>query len=182
MSMMMNDLRSSPVIAMLAESDIQQGRAFWRDTLGFQEVEYASQMQEALYQAGQGTYFAIYQHQGGSKCDHTQLAFEVPNFDSTVDYLRQQGVRFEEYNLPQLKTMNGVAMMPDGTKGAWFKDPGGNIVGIFTQSPFTQRITGRQTAGVGATTGMGGGTTGGGMGGTTGGGMGGTTGGYGAGI
>jgi hypothetical protein len=34
--MAMASLNQSPVMATLAEHDIEQGRRFWRDTLGFQ--------------------------------------------------------------------------------------------------------------------------------------------------
>ena len=36
---------------------------------------------------------------------------------------------FEEYDMPGLKTVNGIAEI-GGVKGAWFKDPDGNILAI----------------------------------------------------
>jgi catechol 2,3-dioxygenase-like lactoylglutathione lyase family enzyme len=48
-----------------------------------------------------------------------------------------RGVVFEEYDLPGLKTVNGIAQIAGnypskgrGEKGAWFKDSEGNLVGI----------------------------------------------------
>ena len=37
---------------------------------------------------------------------------------------------FEEYNLPGLKTVNGVVDMSTMGKGAWFKDSEGDALGI----------------------------------------------------
>jgi len=38
-------------------------------------------------------------------------------------------VTFEEYDMGELKTENGIARFGN-LAGAWFKDPDGNIVGI----------------------------------------------------
>jgi hypothetical protein len=39
-------------------------------------------------------------------------------------------VVFEEYDFPGLKTEDGVADL-GGEQAAWFKDPEGNILGLF---------------------------------------------------
>lgn len=36
---------------------------------------------------------------------------------------------FEEYDMPSLKTVDGIATMGE-MKGAWFKDSEGNTIGI----------------------------------------------------
>jgi hypothetical protein len=46
-----------------------------------------------------------------------------------VAELRSRGIVFEEYDLPGLKTINGIADM-DGERAAWFKDSEGNILSI----------------------------------------------------
>lgn len=122
------------VVTMFAEPDMTAARAFWGQTLGMREVYYDPDGQEAVYQAGSGTAFGLYQHAGGSKADHTQAVFQVDDVEATMGELRGKGVTFEDYDLPGLKTENGVATMSDGSKGAWFRDPGGNIVGVFTMS------------------------------------------------
>ena len=55
--------------------------------------------------------------------------FEVKDLASEMAALRKKGVKFEEYDLPDIKTVRGVATM-DGHKGAWFKDPGGNVLAL----------------------------------------------------
>ena len=41
--------------------------------------------------------------------------------------LRERGVVFEDYDIPGLKTVDGVAEM-DGERTAWFRDSEGNFI------------------------------------------------------
>jgi hypothetical protein len=43
--------------------------------------------------------------------------------------MRGRGVRFEEYDLPEVKTADGVASTGD-LREAWLRDPDGNILRI----------------------------------------------------
>jgi hypothetical protein len=47
----------------------------------------------------------------------------------TVSQLQANGVVFEEYDMPGMKTQDGVVVMGD-TRAAWLKDPDGNILEI----------------------------------------------------
>ena len=51
--------------------------------------------------------------------------------------LRARGVEFEEYDLPGLRTVDGIAEIcgnypskGTGERGAWFRDSEGNLLGI----------------------------------------------------
>jgi hypothetical protein len=52
--------------------------------------------------------------------------------------LRRRGVVFEEYDVPGLKTVNGIAEVEGnyqsegggGERGAWFRDSEGNLLSI----------------------------------------------------
>ncbi len=59
----------------------------------------------------------------------TYAGFVVDDVESTVRELRSQGVVFEEYDFPGLKTIDGVATEGD-LKSGWFKDSEGNILAI----------------------------------------------------
>jgi hypothetical protein len=63
------------------------------------------------------------------KSDDTAATFEVADLAKEMQELRKRGVEFEEYDLPGIKTVDGVATMGKH-KGAWIKDPGGNILGL----------------------------------------------------
>jgi hypothetical protein len=66
------------------------------------------------------------------------MAWEVDDIQATVSELRHLGVVFEEYDLPGLKTINGIAEVQGnylskggiGEKGAWFRDSEGNLLAI----------------------------------------------------
>jgi hypothetical protein len=66
------------------------------------------------------------------------MAFEVADLNETVAARQVRGVTFEEYDLPGLKTVNGIAEVEGnypskggvGELAAWFKDSEGNLLGI----------------------------------------------------
>ena len=69
------------------------------------------------------------------KPNHTPAAFTVLNFpvedvDQAVDELTKRGVRFEIYDLPNIKTDKKGIMRGNGPTIAWFKDPAGNILSV----------------------------------------------------
>jgi hypothetical protein len=53
----------------------------------------------------------------------------VPDVEAAVAELRGRGVQFEEYDLENLRTTDGIATV-DGVKYAWFKDPDLNVIAI----------------------------------------------------
>jgi hypothetical protein len=57
------------------------------------------------------------------------LSARIAELEPVVAALRERGVVFEDYDLPGLKTEQGIVAAGD-SKGAWFKDPDGNIVAI----------------------------------------------------
>ena len=81
-----------------------------------------------LYLSGD-SYFSLYPTEFAGTAQHTLGAFMVADVEAAVAELRGKGVRFEEYDLPGLKTVNGIAEL-GGTRGAWFKDPEGNILSV----------------------------------------------------
>jgi hypothetical protein len=65
------------------------------------------------------------------------MGWEVADLDATMAALKARGVVFEEYDLPGLKTVNGIVHIAGNypskgisEKGAWFKDSEGNLLGI----------------------------------------------------
>jgi hypothetical protein len=57
------------------------------------------------------------------------MSFSVDDIGAVVKHLKSKGVVFEEYDLPDLKTVDSIAERSD-FKGAWFKDSEGNMIGI----------------------------------------------------
>ncbi|HSX39979.1 MAG TPA: hypothetical protein VLI92_05310, partial [Candidatus Saccharimonadales bacterium] len=63
---------------------------------------------------------------------HTLAAFIVKNLEKAIEEMTANGIKFEHYNIPGLKTDKmGVAVSKvEGEKAAWFKDPDGNILAV----------------------------------------------------
>ncbi len=53
----------------------------------------------------------------------------MDDVEAEVAELKGRGVVFEEYDLPGMKTVNGIAT-GGGSKAAWFKDSEGNIMAV----------------------------------------------------
>ena len=76
------------------------------------------------------TLIELYQR-GPSKADHTVATFEVSNIEGS-QYTKRKGVNFEEYDMQEIKTQNGIARQ-GSVKAAWFKDSEGNTLVIIRQ-------------------------------------------------
>ena len=48
--------------------------------------------------------------------------------ESVMEELRSRGVVFEDYDMPGIKTVNGLATWEGMGKAAWFKDSEGNTL------------------------------------------------------
>ena len=55
--------------------------------------------------------------------------FRVDDVAATVGELRARGVAVDEFDLPGLKTEDGVAMV-GGRHFAWFRDPDNNVLAV----------------------------------------------------
>jgi hypothetical protein len=78
------------------------------------------------------------------KPDHKPAEFTVLNFvvddvERTVDELTSSGVKFERYDLDQMKTDAKGIVRGQGPDIAWFKDPFGNILSIIGRDDTTNR-------------------------------------------
>ena len=120
-------LADARVAAVVPAVDIDRARSFYEETLG---LKAASGPDALMFECGQGTMLAVYEHGAPTKADHTQVAWEVENIEEAVQGLGARGVVFEQYDLPGLKTdERGIASV--GTaRGAWFKDTEGNILSV----------------------------------------------------
>jgi catechol 2,3-dioxygenase-like lactoylglutathione lyase family enzyme len=122
-------LESAEAYATIAVSDLDRARKFYEETLGMRAREQRSD--GVIYEVGKGTAFLVYPSQFAGTSQSTAMSFTVDDVDQVVKELRNRGVAFEEYDLPGLKTTDGIAEI-EGERAAWFKDPDGNILAIGT--------------------------------------------------
>ena len=127
-------LDQSHVATRLPVQDLSRARRFYAERLGLEPIE--ERPGGLRYRCGTG-FFALFQSAGTAAGTHTQMGWEVPDIVATVALLRSRGVVFEEYDLPGLKTRNGIARIEgnypskgSGEYGAWFKDSEGNLLGL----------------------------------------------------
>ena len=119
-------LDTSDVYATIPAQDLARARAYYEEKLGLKPEE---ERPEGLrYRCGSGQ-FLLFTSSGQSTGAFTQLGFDVDDVEATVAELRANGVVFEEYDMPGLKTENGIAVI-EGEKGAWFKDSEGNLLAV----------------------------------------------------
>ena len=116
-----------PVAATIPVTDLTRAKNFYVNKLGLTLVK---ESPAGITLKSGNSEISLYKR-GPSKADHTLAHFKVVNLEQVIDGLTAKGVAFEHYDYPTLKTNEkGIATMSDGGKGAWFKDPDGNILGI----------------------------------------------------
>ena len=112
--------------AVLPALDIARAKAFYTEKVGATPAE--SSPNGTFFAIGE-TRFGLYPTPNPNRGGHTQMGIQVKDVNAAVRELRGRGVTFEEYDMPGLKTVGGIADTPAG-RGAWFKDTEGNIIGI----------------------------------------------------
>jgi catechol-2,3-dioxygenase len=113
--------------ATLAVSDLGRARDFYENTLGLapqQEVPGA-----VLYKSGSSVVL-VYPSEYAGTNQATAASWAVgDDFDAIVQDLRDKGVTFEHYDLPET-TREGDVHMTGEFKAVWLKDPDGNILNL----------------------------------------------------
>lgn len=124
-------LRDSKAFSGFAAGDISKAKEFYSGALGLDVSESHGIL--TLRLAG-GNNVIIYPKPNHVPATFTVLNFPVEDVDRAVDELKKRGVRFEQYNLPNLTTDPKGIMRGNGPTIAWFKDPAGNILSVIEQT------------------------------------------------
>jgi predicted enzyme related to lactoylglutathione lyase len=120
-------LKESKAFSGFSADDIAKAKEFYSRTLGLEVSEENGML--SLHLAG-GNTVLIYPKPNHVPAIFTVLNFPVNDVDVAVDELTRRGVRFEIYDLPDLKTDEKGIMRGNGPTIAWFKDPAGNILSV----------------------------------------------------
>lgn len=81
-----------------------------------------------MFECGDNSWMLVYPGAAG-EASHTLAGWIVDDIHGVVADLKSRGVKFEEYDYPNLKTEDGIAKTPVG-HSAWFKDTEGNTLGM----------------------------------------------------
>jgi len=124
-------LGDAEIVAIVPVSDLAASIEFYEGALGLRLEVRRDDLptnREAEFRAGNGK-LLLYESVGAGQSRHTVAGFRVGDLQAAVPALRERGVTFEEYDLPDLKTVDGIATVGD-LSAAWCKDPDGNILAI----------------------------------------------------
>jgi catechol 2,3-dioxygenase-like lactoylglutathione lyase family enzyme len=116
-------LSDAMLVTTVAVTDLERAKRFFSEQLALpilDEGPFAIR-----FGAGKGTQLSV--RRGQPNVGQTVAHFEVDDIEAAIRDLTVRGVTFEEYETP--KTVAGIAQIGPA-RGAWFKDPDGNVFGL----------------------------------------------------
>ncbi|MDT3679210.1 MAG: VOC family protein [Burkholderiaceae bacterium] len=118
-------LRLAPVTTMLPVADLDRARRFYEDRLGLEPLGAAPD--GAFRYRCANAVLALLPRPGLHPAEHTAISFEVADIEAELAALQAKGVEFEDYDLPELRTVEHVCVL-GSEKAAWFRDSEGNYL------------------------------------------------------
>jgi catechol 2,3-dioxygenase-like lactoylglutathione lyase family enzyme len=125
-------LGTAAVHPILLAKDLELAKGFYHGKLGLEVISESDHKIE--FRCGAGTKLAVSKSTVGTADSQTQIGWEVDSVQAEVDDLRARGVTIEDYDLPDLKTENGIADVGFAWM-AWIIDPGRNALAIVQLKP-----------------------------------------------
>jgi catechol 2,3-dioxygenase-like lactoylglutathione lyase family enzyme len=111
---------------ILPAADLDRFRGYYHDTLGLDP----SEEHDGMLTYGTGpTAFEVYETENVGTAKNTQMVWMTDDLDAEMSRMRSAGVVFDEFEIPGMRTENGVAET-DEMRSAWFRDSEGNILCI----------------------------------------------------
>jgi predicted enzyme related to lactoylglutathione lyase len=119
-------LAKSTVAMMLPVTDADRAKTFYSEKVG---LHYTGTNEEGspMYALGGGATLVLLPRPDSTPSESTAMSFEVADVAAEVQNLESHGVGFEDYDMPDLTTVDHMATMGND-KAAWFKDPDGNVL------------------------------------------------------
>ena len=130
-------LKDAYTMPVLAVDDLDRAIIFYRDKLGLTVRRLEEDSSSALVETGDSGRLLLYKSTF-RRGETTAASFLVDDVEGVVRELRGRGVSLQEYDLPGLKTDNGVVVQGD-LHTAWIKDSEGNIIAISNELPEVMR-------------------------------------------
>jgi catechol 2,3-dioxygenase-like lactoylglutathione lyase family enzyme len=120
-------LGDHPIHPVLLATDLAAAREFYHDRLGLEILE--ENEAAIVLRCGGGTQLDVTKSTTGTADTQTQVSWQVEDVRAEVAELRSRGVKVEDYDMPGLKTEDGIADLGFAW-AAWIVDPGKNALGI----------------------------------------------------
>ena len=120
-------LQDHPIHAYLPALDVARARRFYEQVIGF---EPGAELEGGVtYRCGNGTAAFLYPTENAGTSKASQAFWQVKDIEQEVQALKQRGVAFEHYDMPDLQ-WDGDIGTGGGARAAWFKDSEGNVLAI----------------------------------------------------
>lgn len=120
-------LKNAAIVPYIRVTNVARAREFYEKKVGLvSKDEFAGGV---IYECGNGSWVFMYPSAGAGTSKASTAFWSVDDVEREVAELRKRGVVFEEYDIPGIKTVNGIAT-GGGAKTAWFKDTEGNILAV----------------------------------------------------
>ena len=124
-------LQNSPMYAYIPAKDVSRARKFYEDKIGLKPKEEIAG--GVVYEFGKGTACFLYPTENAGTSKASQAFWQVEDIEREVAELKKRGVKFEEYDMPDMKRENSI-FTGGGARAAWFKDSEGNILAVIQNS------------------------------------------------
>jgi predicted enzyme related to lactoylglutathione lyase len=120
-------LTETAIVPYIPVKDMARARKFYEEKIGLRpKQEYAGGV---IYECGKGSWVFMYPTPNAGTSKASTAFWAVDDVATEVAQLKSKGVKFEDYDMPGLKTVDGIAT-GGGAKTAWFKDSEGNILAV----------------------------------------------------
>ncbi|GAA4357567.1 VOC family protein [Variovorax defluvii] len=124
-------LGNKEAVANLAVKDLERARQFYEEILGLTPVEEEGD-EVIVFQSGVST-LNVYRSEFAGTNQATAVTWAVGDeIEALVSALRAKGVRFEHYEMPDMRLEGDIHVSGD-MRVAWFKDPDGNILNLINR-------------------------------------------------
>jgi catechol 2,3-dioxygenase-like lactoylglutathione lyase family enzyme/ketosteroid isomerase-like protein len=125
-------LAQQDAVANLAVKDLSKAREFYEKKVGLTPVLQDGD-EVVVYKSGSST-LNVYRSDYAGTNKATAVTWSVSNIEDAIARLKQKGVTFEHYQMPNMR-LEGDVHVSNEMKVAWFKDPDGNILNLISTHP-----------------------------------------------
>lgn len=120
-------LADHPIDPMLLATDLGAAREFYGDRIGLEALIETDDF--ITFRCGGDSRLVVTRSATGTTEPQTKASWRVTDLAAELAELRSRGVEVEEYDVPGLKTAEGIADVGFAL-AAWLVDPDGNSVGL----------------------------------------------------
>lgn len=116
-----------PIDVVLLATDIEATKDFYAKKVGLKIL--TENPGSVVFECGGGSRLVFSKSTVGTADEQTQASWRVTDIAAEIAELRSRGVPIQEYDMPGLKTVEGIADIGFAMIG-WFIDPSKNCLGI----------------------------------------------------